>query len=89
MEPQGRLANRKTVYREMVIGVEKTTEDFIRDLFILKNVRIKGVKQKLQDAERKYKVPIHHNVPNLRVKGWQGKPKGLLQVLWDRGFIDL
>ena len=53
MEPQGRLANRKTVYREMVIGVEKTTEDFIRDLFILKNVRIKGVKQKLQDAERK------------------------------------
>ena len=80
MDPQERLANRKTVYGEMVIGVEKTTEEFIRDLCILKNVRIKGVKKKLQDAERKYKVPITHNVPNLLVKGWQGKPKGLLVV---------
>ena len=22
------------------------------------------------------------------IKGWEGKPKGLLQVLWERGFIN-
>jgi hypothetical protein len=22
------------------------------------------------------------------VEGWEGKPKGLLQILWERGWID-
>ena len=38
MTPQEQLTNRKAVYREMVIGVEKTTEELIRDIFILNNV---------------------------------------------------
>ena len=29
-----------------------------------------------------------HNVPRLLIKFWKGKQKGLLQVLWEHGFID-
>ena len=72
-----------------MIVVEKMTKELIRYLFNLKNMRMKVVKQKLQDAARKYEVPIIHNVLKLLIKGCQSKPKGLLQVLWDRGFIDL
>ena len=72
----------------MVIVVGKTTEELIRDLSILNNVGIKGLKQKLQNMTRKCEVPITHNVLKFLVKGWQGEPKGLLQFLWERGFID-
>jgi hypothetical protein len=32
-------------------------------------------------------IPINREVPKFR-EGWLGKAKGLLQVLWARGFID-
>jgi hypothetical protein len=32
-------------------------------------------------------VPVEELVPKT-LQGWQGKPKGMLQVLWERGFID-
>ena len=44
MTPQERLDNCKTIYGEMVIGVEKTNEELIIDQLILKNVSIKGLK---------------------------------------------
>ena len=88
MTPQEQLENRKTVYIEMLIGVENTTEELIRNISIFKNVRIEGLKHKLQDAARKYEVHMTHNVPRLLIKFWKGKPKGLLQVLWEHGFID-
>ena len=25
---------------------------------------------------------------NVKKEGWMGKPKGLLQILWEHGFID-
>ena len=33
-------------------------------------------------------VPVEELVPKT-LQGWQGKPKGMLQVLWERGFIDV
>jgi hypothetical protein len=33
-------------------------------------------------------IPIEEFIPKM-VQGWQGKPKGMLQVLWERGFIDV
>ncbi len=32
-------------------------------------------------------IPIEILIPKT-LQGWQGKPKGMLQVLWERGFID-
>ena len=40
---QEQLANLNTVYGEMVIVVEKTTKELIRDILILNHVRINGV----------------------------------------------
>jgi len=43
----------------------------------------------LQKVCKKTKPPINLTHTQTKVsKGWQGKPKGLLQVLWERGFID-
>ncbi|KAI2490953.1 hypothetical protein MHU86_23612 [Fragilaria crotonensis] len=33
-------------------------------------------------------IPISRDVPKIK-EGWMGKAKGLLQVLWERGFIDM
>jgi hypothetical protein len=32
-------------------------------------------------------VPIKEFIPKI-IQGWQGRPKGMLQVLWECGFID-
>ena len=68
--------------------MEKTNEELIIDPFMLKNVIIKGLIQMLQYVARKYEVTIKQNVPNILVKGCQGEPKGLIQIIWKRGFID-
>jgi hypothetical protein len=33
-------------------------------------------------------IPINREVPKIK-EGWVGKAKGLLQVLWERGYIDM
>ena len=71
-----------------MIGVEKTNEELIIDLLILNDVRIKGLKQNIRNAAIKCNVSITNNVPKLITKFWQGESKGILQVIWDRGFID-
>ena len=43
--------------------------------------------KELQGMARAKDVDITTNVTRER-KGWQGQPKGLLQVLWERGWID-
>ena len=42
----------------------------------------------LQDLATLNNVATIKLVQKERVKGWMGKPKGLLQKLWERGFID-
>ena len=32
-------------------------------------------------------IPVSQLQTHCKVQGWQGAPKGLLQVLWERGFI--
>ena len=88
MTPEERKANRKTVYGEVQHGVDKTVNELIRQLFVEKNVRVKGVKEKVQAEATKYGVSLTKDVRTVLVKGWQGQPKGLIQVLWERGFID-
>ena len=42
----------------------------------------------VQKLAREQNIPIiKENVPKIK-EGWETKPKGLLQVLWERGFID-
>ena len=47
-------------------------------------------KRSLQDLQRiaaLHNLPIEREIVK-RKEGWLGKPKGMYQVLWERGYID-
>ena len=46
--------------------------------------RIKEVQNKCLDAN----IPLKHPPTPVILEGWCGKAKGMMQVLWERGFID-
>ncbi len=41
----------------------------------------------LQDACRNNGIHVEEEICH-DIEGWEGKPKGMLQVLWERGFIN-
>jgi hypothetical protein len=43
--------------------------------------------EKLQEMASAQNIPLQKIIPNIEA-GWVGKQKGLLQVLWERGWID-
>jgi hypothetical protein len=47
----------------------------------------KGRKDELQILCKQKSIPIEEELDEV-VEGWEGKPKGMLQILWERGFID-
>ena len=52
-----------------------------------KGVSAKGRKDELQILCKNQNLPIEEELDEV-VEGWEGKPKGMLQILWERGFID-
>ena len=45
--------------------------------------------KELQKICKKAKPPVPLNITHPKIiKGWSGKAKGLLQIIWERGFID-
>ena len=45
-------------------------------------------KDVLHNLPTSYKIELTKNIKVVLEEGWCGKPKGLLQVLWERGMID-
>ena len=70
---------------------EATTRDFTKDelLKVLKErgVSAKGKKAAIQIIAQEHGLPIRETTQKV-IEGWEGKPKGLLQVLWERGIVD-
>jgi len=56
-------------------------------LLVALNSRCSYKLAELQDLAREQNVAKHWNKPIIE-KGWEGKPKGLKQMLWEQGFID-
>ena len=52
-----------------------------------KGVSAKGGKDDLQVLCKNKDIPIEEEIDEI-IEGWEGKPKGMLQILWERGFID-
>jgi hypothetical protein len=52
-----------------------------------RGVLAKGRKDKLQILCKQNNIPIEEELDE-GVEGWEGKPKGMLQILWERGFVD-
>ena len=59
-------------------------EDALRTI----NVNGKGNKKQLQELCRPNNIPTKIEIPKV-VEGWVGKAKGTLQILWERGWIDM
>ena len=45
-------------------------------------------KPELQELARTNAIETHKEVDNVLSGRWEGKSKGMLQVLWERGLID-
>jgi hypothetical protein len=51
-------------------------------------VSAKGTKDELQVLCKNKDLPIVEELDEVVLKGWEDIPKGVLQILWERGFID-
>jgi hypothetical protein len=86
MSAEERESNRKDHY-----GTKTRTRDFTKDVLIRKLAE-KGVEGK-GNSKQVQAMCVAHNIPTkyteTEVKeGWEGKAKGMEQILWERGWID-
>ena len=67
---------------------DKNRDDLISDLKAI-NVKVaRGAKKpRLVELARLNSIPTAKTIQNVK-EGWAGKPKGMQQTLWERGFID-
>ena len=76
-----------SISKDVAIVHERNRTELEIDLRTL-GVSTKGKnKRELVEMCRQHQITITKNVEKVR-EGWQGKSKGLLQVLWERGLID-
>ena len=70
---------------------EPTTREFTKDELLRalkeRHVSAKGKKTAIQQIAHDHDLPIHETKAKV-IEGWEGKPKGLLQILWERGIVD-
>ena len=100
MTLEERLQSRLDVYEDIPEDKQKEvdkTKQELMDEFIDANINMRTHnidKYKLSDlqeiANRQIPpIPIKIIITKkLKVKGWMGKPKGMRQILWERGWID-
>ena len=84
-------AQREETRHDRILEEEKTQE-FTKEeqLKVLKKeqgVSAKGKKAAIQAIAQEHGLPVWETT-QIVVDGWEGKPKGLLQVLWERGIVD-
>ena len=79
--------------REDKLVRDKTVKKRLKKEELIKHLREIGIEtngtlKKLQELCRLHNLPTEV-IEQKNVEGWEGKQKGLLQVLWERGFIDV
>ena len=87
MSPEEKEKRRHDVIVEGKFIKRKRTKKELTELLLAKNIQVKGRISSLQTAARNNGIPIEETMPKI-IEGWEGKPKGLLHVLWERGWID-
>jgi hypothetical protein len=86
---EDRQHNRTRPDRAPATRREKTKKELAEELS-LPGATINPPKQKLEELQemaRKRNISTDKDVQSIQ-QGWEGKQKGLLQVLWERGWID-
>ena len=75
------------VFKTVLNSVERNRSELELEL------RGKGISTMGKNKRELVELCQHHNIAIKKAvekvkEGWEGKPKGLLQVLWERGLID-
>ena len=65
----------------------KTKAMVLEDLKQLGMNGVSGTAKHLQEIAEQNNIPLFVEEDEV-IKGWEGKPKGMLQILWERGWID-
>jgi len=68
-----------------------TKKDIVIELGKKGVIVARGAKNSMDELKlqaNRYNVPVSIEVPEV-IEGWEGKPKGLKQVLWERGLLDV
>ena len=70
--------------------VEK--KNYTKDVLIAKlkekGITAKGRADKIREMATAQNIPLQYDKREV-VEGWEGKPKGMEQILWERGWIDV
>ncbi len=81
----------KTLHDQIVAGQTKTRtlrKAELKALLEAKNIPVKGTAKELTKLCEDHGILLTVT-SNKIIEGWGGKAKGLMQVLWERGFIDV
>ena len=68
-------------------GTKVFTKEKLMKQLKERGITAKGKKEAIQQRALEVGLPIQETKQKI-VEGWEGKPKGLLQVLWERGLVD-
>jgi hypothetical protein len=66
---------------------ENKTKDMILNNLKESSIHVIGTVVQLKEIARRNNIPVIFDMQEI-IKGWEGQPKGMLQVLWERGFVD-
>ena len=85
-------SKREETKHDIVVGREDHERTIPEILTVLKqqhnfNVRKRYRRKEVDELARTYNIPLVVEQDKIK-HGWLGKPKGMFQVLWERGWID-
>jgi len=87
MTPEEKEQNRKDIIIHTKTKIRKYTKDELRGFLEAKGVFVKGNLSALHSTCQQNGIVIKEK-KNKVIEGWEGKAKGMLQVLWERGFVN-
>jgi hypothetical protein len=87
MTPEERERTRKDEYKTTTKPKEYTKAQLTEMLRQEGIENAKGNKKQIQAIAQQAGIPITYQRRDV-IEGWEGKPKGMEQVLWERGWID-
>ena len=78
-KPSSKMSRRRKTNTELV--------DELKDRGVIFTPKLKLKSRDIEELANQHNVKISVE-EELIIEGWVGKPKGMLQILWERGFID-
>jgi hypothetical protein len=87
MSDEEREKRRHDVILEGQVVKRKLTKKELMQILLTRGITMKGRLVDIQRAATNNGIPLEETSQK-KIDGWEGKPKGLLQVLWERGWIN-